>query len=276
MDFVPIKYLRRKYPFVKHKIDSIILISIGISLLLYIFQPFSFDLYSGNKVAASFGFGVVTFFCLYIFNYFIKKKIAENLKKWTILSEILYIFSLILTITILNYLYFSLILMNSSFNLTILLYVTYFTFLIGLIPSVVLILIKYNRYLHSEINSLIDRKKDMEDFDITITNQLTRERDLKIKLNEFVFAESDKNNVKIYYLQENELKSQTIRATISSVQEELNYDNLFRCHRSFIINLGKIESAKGNSNGYRIKLKHYKKELPVSRKYVNDFRSYIY
>jgi hypothetical protein len=268
--------LQRKYPFVKHKIDSRRRISIAVSLIVYILQPFSFDLYQGNKIVASLGFGVITFICLYIFNYVIKKRIAKTLKKWTILSEILYILGLILTITILNYIYFSIVLMNFSFNVIILLYVIYYTFLIGLIPSVVLILIKYNRFLYGELNSLVDRKKEEDDLDITISNQLTREKDLKIKLSEFIFAEADRNNVKVYYLYGKELRCKSIRATITSAQEELNHSNLFRSHRSFIVNLSKIESAKGNSNGYLIKLKHYKKELPVLRKYVTDFKSFIY
>jgi DNA-binding LytR/AlgR family response regulator len=130
--------------------------------------------------------------------------------------------------------------------------------------------------LNGELNSLIDRKKEEDDLDITISNQLTREKDLKIKLSEFIFAEADKNNVEVYYLYGEELRCKSIRTTITSVQEELNHSNLFRCHRSFIVNLSKIESAKGNSNGYLIKLKHYKKELPISRKYVTDFKSFIY
>lgn len=270
------RYLQRKYPFVKHKVDSIILISLAVSFILYIFQPFGFDLYQGNKVGASMGFGVITFLCLYLFNYVIKKRIAKTLRKWTILSEILYILGLILTITVLNYIYFSVVLMNLSFSIIILLYVIYYTFFIGLIPSIILILIKYNRFLNDELHSLIDKKDEYNDLDITITNQLTREKDLNIKLNDFIFAEANKNNVEVYYLHGEELKSKTIRSTISFVEEELNYPNLFRCHRSFIVNLSKIESAKGNSNGYQIKLKHFKKELPVSRKYVADFKSFIF
>lgn len=271
-----IRYLERKYPFVKHKIDSILLISIGISMILYIFQPFSFDLYQGNKIGASFGFGFMTFIGLFVFNYAIKKKIVKTLKKWTILNEILYIIGLILFITILNYVYFSIVLMDFSFNIIILLYVSYFTFFIGSIPAIILVLIKYNRFLNGQLNSLVDKKDENYELDLTIINHSTKEKDLKIKFNNFIFAEADKNNVTVCYLEGEELKNKNIRATISQVQDDLNHPNLFRCHRSYIVNLNKIESAKGNSNGYQIKLKHYRKELPVSRKYVDEFKSYIY
>lgn len=269
------RYLLRKFPFVKDKIGSIVLISISVSLMLYIFQPFSFNLYSGNKPGVSLGFGAVTFAGMYLFNYAFKKRVTKTIKKWTILSEIVSVLGLILTIAILNYIYFSIVLMDFSFNLIVLLYVVYYTFFIGLIPSIVSVLIKYNRFLNGKLNSLIDNKDD-DDFYMTITNELTKEKDLKIKLSEFLFAEADRNNVEVHYLQDEELKSKSIRTTITTVQDELNHPNLFRCHRSFIINLTKIESAKGNSNGYSIKLKHYKKELPISRKYVAAFRSFIY
>lgn len=270
------KYLQRKYPFPRRNMNSIILISIGITLILFIFQPFNFNLYKGNKAVASLGFGAITFACLYVSNYIIKERIAQNLKKWILLSEIIYIWGLILTISILNYIYFSTVLMDLSFNIVILLYMICYTFLIGIIPATVLILINYNIFLRSQLNSFIDTQKGDDDLEFTITNQLTREKDLNIKLSEFVFAEADKNNVKIYYLSANELKCKSIKSTITSVHEELNHCNLFRCHRSFIVNLSKIESAKGNSNGYMVKLHPYKNPIPVSRKYVGEFKSFIY
>lgn len=242
-------------------------------MILYIFQPFGFDLYQGNKVGASLGFGIVTFLCLFLFNYAIKKKISRMLKKWTILSEILYIVGLILSITILNYVYFSMVLMDLSFNPAILLYVLYFTFFIGLIPASILILIKYNRFLNGQLNSLVDKNDEL---DLVIINRLVKGENLKIKIADFIFAEADKNNVTICYLEGEGLKIKSIRATISQVQDDLNRPNLFRCHRSYIINLNKIESAKGNSNGYQIKLKYCKKEIPVSRTHVDEFKSYIY
>ncbi len=269
-------YLQRKYPLVRHKINPILIISLGISLMIYILQPFSFDLYPGSKFGASLGFGGITFLCLLFFNYFIKRKIAKQTKKWTILFEILYIIGLILTITIFNFLYFSMILMDFSFNVQLFLLVIYFTFFIGLIPAVILILVKYNRYLNGQLSTLIDIKEEECNFEITISNQLSRDKDLIININDFLFAEANKNNVEIYYLQNDEVKSKTIRSTITTVEEEINYPNIFRCHRSFIVNLKKIESANGNSNGYQIKLKNSKNPIPVSRKYVNDFKQLVY
>ncbi|MDR2622434.1 MAG: LytTR family transcriptional regulator [Dysgonamonadaceae bacterium] len=224
----------------------------------------------------SLGFGVVTLICLSFFNYVAKKRISEIIKKWTILYEILYIVCLILAITILNFIYFSVVLTDSAFNITLLLYVVYYTFIIGLIPSIILVFVKYNNYLNKQLSSLIDTEIEEENLDVTISNHLIRGKDLKIKLNDFLFAEVNKNDVIIYYLYESEIKMKTLRSTITMVHDELNYPNIFRCHRSFIVNLKKMQSAKGNSNGYQIYLNHYKKSIPVSRKYVDGLKQLIY
>ena len=269
-------YLQRKYPLLKHKIDTILLVSFGIALVIYILQPFKFDLYEGNKFLASLGFGVITFVCMCFFNYVIKKRISKKINKWTILYEILYIVCLILFITILNFLYFSVVLTDYSFNIVLLLYVVYYTFIIGSIPAIILVFIKYNNYLNKQLNILIDTTIEEENIDVTISNHLIREKNLKIKLNDFIFAEVIKNDVIIYYLYENEVKMKTLRSTIATVSDELKYPNIFRCHRSFIVNLKKMQSAKGNSNGYQIYLNHYQKSIPVSRKYVDELKQLIY
>ena len=269
-------FVKRKYPFIKHKLSTVFIVSIIVMMFIFIFEPFGFDLYKGNKFGVAFGFGVNTFISMLLFNFILKKHLGKLVKKWTILYEILYIVSLILLITLINYVFFSIVLLDCNFNFSLFLRITYFTFFIGLIPSSILVILKYNFYLKKELNSLIATETEEQDLDIVISTQLIREKELKIKLNDFLFAEADKNNVSIYYLNNNEIINKTIRTTINTVENETKHPNIFRCHRSFIINLNKLESAKGNSNGYQVYLKNYKKHIPVSRRYVQLFKEQIF
>ena len=67
-----------------------------------------------------------------------------------------------------------------------------------------------------------------------------------------------------------------LHTTLSAVLDELNdYGNIFRCHRSFVVNLNNITSAQGNSNGYRLLLGKCPTLVPVSRTYVPKLRSFI-
>ena len=269
-------FIKRKYPFIKHKLSTVFIVSIVVVMFIFIFEPFGFDLYKGSKIGVAFGFGANTFISMLFFNFILKKQLGILVKKWTILYEILYIVSLILLITIINYVFFSIVLLDYYFNFLLFLRIIYFTFFIGIIPASILVIVKYNFYLKKELNCLVDTETEEQDLDIVISNQLIREKGVKIKLNDFLFAEADKNNVSIYYFYNNEIVNKTIRTTMSAVENETNHPNIFRCHRSFIINLNKLESAKGNSNGYQVYLKNYKKYIPVSRKYVELFKEQIF
>lgn len=59
---------------------------------------------------------------------------------------------------------------------------------------------------------------------------------------------------------------QIIRNSINNIKEETeNFKSLFRCHRSYIINLDEIKNIEGNSQKALIELKMIKDKIPISR-----------
>ena len=67
-----------------------------------------------------------------------------------------------------------------------------------------------------------------------------------------------------------------LHTTLTAVLDDLKeYENVFQCHRSFVVNLNNITSAQGNSNGYQLKLGKCSAIVPVSRTYVPKLRSFI-
>lgn len=68
----------------------------------------------------------------------------------------------------------------------------------------------------------------------------------------------------------------TTKSSLSEMEEKLNPKKFLRCHRSYIVNLEKITRIIPWFNGcYKIQLKDCSTEIPVSRKYVKNFRSII-
>lgn len=64
-----------------------------------------------------------------------------------------------------------------------------------------------------------------------------------------------------------------IRAGISQVETIINNDNFFKCHRSYLVNLLKIEEViPWFNNTYILKLNSGKYEIAVSRSKVKEFR----
>ncbi len=253
------------YPVIKHNNCSVLVISVFITVFLYVLMPFGMDRYDGSRILLSLGFGLCSFIVLFFFNNVIKDRIIN--KKWSIYSELVYIFILLVAIALFNYVYVSVVMFKFKFSLILLLKITYYTFVFGIIPSAILFLVKYNQYLSSRIPI----SNDIEETFIEISSGLSNARKVKIQIDEFIYAESQKNNVVVYYLRDGELVSKSIKITITKVAENIKSTRLFRCHKSFIINPTMIESVKGNSNGYKVKMKYINTQIAVSRNYVKEF-----
>lgn len=97
-----------------------------------------------------------------------------------------------------------------------------------------------------------------------------------IPLNDLLYIEAQKNNVAVYYLSNGQLNRIEIQSTLASVLNDLkDYPNIFQCHRSFVVNLNSITSAKGNSNGYTLELGGGLATVPVSRSFVPKLKSFV-
>jgi DNA-binding LytR/AlgR family response regulator len=91
-----------------------------------------------------------------------------------------------------------------------------------------------------------------------------------------LYIESQKNNISVCYLIDGKPTNLEIHTTLTAVTEELKaYENIFQCHRSFVVNVNNITSAKGNSNGYQLTLGPCTNSIPVSRSYVPRLKSFI-
>lgn len=98
----------------------------------------------------------------------------------------------------------------------------------------------------------------------------------KVPLNEFVYAESKGNNLMVQSEKENKLICHTVRCTLnefSLANKELT--QLFRCHRSFIINTQKILQVRGNAAGYTVQLHPQLPEIVVARSNVEAFKKVL-
>ncbi len=94
---------------------------------------------------------------------------------------------------------------------------------------------------------------------------------LSINQDQLLYLQSQDNYTEVHYIKNDELRKKLLRGSLSSFEKQLDYP-LFRCHRSYIVNLLAIESLKGNSQGYQLSLRHGETSIKVSRKYASDFR----
>ena len=110
---------------------------------------------------------------------------------------------------------------------------------------------------------------------ITLHDQNLRGADLTLPINDLLYIESRKNNVCVCYRNEGKTVKTELRSTLAALKAALPYDNIFQCHRSFLVNINNISSAKGNSNGYQLHLSGCDDTVPVSRTFVPGLRRFV-
>ncbi|MBO4821629.1 MAG: LytTR family transcriptional regulator DNA-binding domain-containing protein [Prevotella sp.] len=270
-------FLSRTYPFSPGSLnvkDSLVY-GIAIWAILYLFQPFGFSAYSGNKFLLAGIFGLVTFCCCASYG-LVYKYFLLRVKPWLIWHQGCAILGLIFFIAVCNFLTFSFI-FHFPITLPIFLMFLYWTVLIGIIVSAVSISMGYHRFLKEKMEALLSNTtEEQKGISITIHDTNVRGNDLVIPINDLLFVEARKNNVSVCYLKDEKPTSVEVHTTLSSVAEELkSYENIFQCHRSFIVNVNNISTARGNSNGYLLTLRGCTENVPVSRSYVPRLKAYI-
>lgn len=271
-------WLGRKYPFEENGpwIRDCVLYCVIVILILYFLQPFGFSMYSGNKLLASLLFGAVTFLCCVAYQLLVSAPLRKRVKPWRIWHELLTDLGLVLFIGLSNFVLFSFV-FHYPIRLNICLLFLYWTFIIGLIITALSLGISYSRFLRRQLDTLLDKTTEQQKgITVTIHDTRVRGNDLTLPINDLLYIEAQKNNVAVFYLKDGKLEREELQTTFAAVLEDLGgFDNIFQCHRSFIVNMNGISSARGNSNGYTLELGGGLATVPVSRSFVPKLKSFI-
>jgi hypothetical protein len=162
--------------------------------------------------------------------------------------------------------------MHDSRNFIFLLYLALQnTALILLIPYVISLLFFAWKEKSVSFNNLLDQ--------IRYTNNFISFRDEKgilrisIKTEDLLYLESSDNYISVKHLQNKQLKSVLIRTTLKNIEKQFENSILLRCHRSFMVNIKKVNMVKKDGNNMKLLMDSpYNKIIPVSRGYYNRVR----
>lgn len=270
--------LTRKYPFTQsnHWLRDSVFYGLIIWAILYLLQPFGFSQYQGNKCMIAAAFGVVTMVCYVLYGYTVMRSLPRLVKPLRIWHDGAAVLGLILCIAIGNFLLL-VALFNMPVTLGLFLQFLWWTLIIGAAITAMSVGIEYNRYLKHQMEALLSNTtEEQRDINITIHDQNVRGNDLELPINNLLYIEAQKNNVLVCYLRDDKPTTVELHTTLSAVIDELKaYENIFQCHRSFVVNVNNITQAKGNSNGYQLRLGTSHNTIPVSRQYVPRLKTFI-
>ncbi|HEX2933803.1 MAG TPA: LytTR family DNA-binding domain-containing protein [Bacteroidales bacterium] len=272
----------KPYPFsedLKHNSKIIFFISLGVFAFLFLFQPFEIsNLSSKDRYYFMAGVSVVTFLALSI-NLLLLPSLFTKMfssSKWNIKKEIFWNLWILFTI------------LGGYFLLNTSLHVLHFDFsmviqlvLTAVVPISILIIVNYNKILraHSKLADELSKKlKENKLIQEKIVHfQSDYQKDsLAIKVNLLMIVRSANNYIEVFWKEGETIKSQMVRSSMISAEELLKeHKFIFKCHRSYIVNINYIDKIEGNSQGYKLFFDDISFPVPVSRNSVEKLKELI-
>jgi len=258
-----------------------VLFGLFIGLFLILFEPFNLNLstYRFKHLALLF-FGIITTAVLFLSLYILPKLLPDlfSEQKWTVLHHILFYTAILFAIATLNGIYTN-YLNNLQFSWANYWWIINRTFLLGGIPIAFLTILDHNRKLkqhYKDAEQILSGLQTLEGIheenDWHITTDLKNET-ISIKEENFLYAMAVGNYIELYSVENDEIKKKTYRVSLGSLELQLLSNRLKRCHRSYLVNLNKVEGVSGNAQGLKLKLTDLSGNIPVSRKYIPDIKN---
>lgn len=259
-------------------------IGLFVGFFLLIFQPFGLGEWQTDyKWLKILGFGFITF-AFTALHFTLWPRLFPNFfaeKCWTVGRAVWFIILNVLIIAIGNFLYLG-GLLNLPFSWTSLGWMILVTLAVGIFPVIGTVLFGYIRRLREYRDSaatLKPRRLPPQNQPLPITNNTAdlppitlladNEKDiLTLSPADLLFIESSDNYCTVYHIYNGKLRKPLLRSSLSRMENQLAaYPHLVRCHRSFIVNLDKVERVTGNAQGYKLHLFGSELEVPVARRY---------
>ncbi len=259
-------FLNCPYELLINKKLVVICIGIAAILVLFLLAAFKpFDIWHPDhntqleiSIYVCIGVGVAI-----IYFYWISKYLITN---YTVKTTILSILLCIIIIGIACGIFATLYLMQGVFDFAHFWLISRRVFLIILFPAFFATLI-HAIVTTSRLHPLssIDDKNNKTN--IIIKTETKKEKSFTLPLESIIYFESQNNYVEINYVDSVENKKKLVRYTLTKLMSDNNeISELFRCHKSFIVNKSMIIDYTGNTSGYKLILKNSDKMIPVSRK----------
>ena len=104
----------------------------------------------------------------------------------------------------------------------------------------------------------------------------TTSETVALPISDLLYIESVGNYVKIYWLCDDKVRTDMIRATSRQMEDELrDYPMIVRCHRAFLVNLTQVEQVVSKSGSMQLFIKHSHDTLPVSRSNMSHVKDVL-
>ena len=253
-----------------------ICISGAAALLIFYISPLGFGRSGYLKLL---GFGLVSVLAGIVFiistHYLYERYWA--LRQWTVGWEIIHSLCFLLFIGICILFYARLLHLTDLNARNFLLYLFY-TIILGLVPVTIRAILVRNWRLKKELieaqkmNELLARRKLASDEKIIEIQDATSKDVLKLSTHELLYLEAAENYVTIVWEHDHIVKKQMLRMTMKAASKQINDPLIVFCHRSFIVNVRKVQNISSHTGDLSILLKDVEAAIPLSNTYKKEIR----
>ncbi|NLI23672.1 MAG: LytTR family transcriptional regulator [Bacteroidales bacterium] len=277
-----LRFLKKSYPFnedLKHNAKVIFFISVGVLAFILVFQPIEIYSHPRKLVFLIAGFFLSTFVTLAI-NLLVLPSLFPRLfrsEKWNVGKEILWDIWLLLNVSFADFLIYTRLfeIMNLHFS------DVGKILLIACLPVAVLIVINQERLLRTHLKSALQmnerlmKSRNLKETLIHLESEYKTDS-ISITADALVLIRSADNYIEVYYRSNGNVKKQMVRSSLKKAEETLrDFDFIFKCHRSYIININHIKEVRGDSQGYTLFFDQIDFPVPVSQNYIEEFKKLI-
>lgn len=277
----------------KEKITLTCIVSMSVFFLLLVFQPFGLGSYAFTTlIPIILGYAVLCFIIV-LFNLAFLAKLFPTLfeeKNWKVYKQVLWSCYNIITVGFVNYIY-SYALNIFPFSLAGLIQMLVITFLVAVFPVALMTIFRYNYLLNKHLQHLTEFNLQLQKYHHQlvatphlpppITSIITlkseeKNGNLALNLEQLLYIEANDNYIEVCYFKEAKLQKTLLRNTLKNIETDLQgYSEIFRCHRSYLVNLQQVHSIIGNSQGYRLEFEQTDFQIPVSRSLAKALKERI-
>lgn len=278
-----LEYLKRPCPILDTNRSKFLLaFSIAAFVFFFIitFQPFEIlEHIHHSKLFVATGYSLIAFVLCLIYTFSWNGYAAKREMNVTVGMSLLVAFTLITLIGVSNH-FFGLYVHDPEFiaRETLPLFFTksvLITHAVGLFPFIFVTFhfeSKLRNYHGAQSSSLVGQSYNLPN-DLIVIDGEGQDQGLQFPAESFRFAKASGNYVEFFFIQDGLPKKELQRITLSKLEEQFASYSIptMKTHRSYIVNLSKIESVNGNAQGYALTLNGLEEKIPVSRYKVSDF-----
>lgn len=266
-------------------------ISLFVFLFLFIFRPFGLQSYPGNFFPIALGYGGVTLLMLALYFQLMYPAFPKffHEEKWTLGREILSTLLVLSMIGLGNAFYTNLAGLG-SFSISSILWIELYTLLVGVFPTVSIVVLKekmlskkyaeeseiINREIETKTEPKIEiNQPEPAQREINIVSETGKE-DFSLLPDDFWFIKAADNYAEVYFKKTDKLTRKVIRGSLKTIEKSLVQNpEIYRCHKSYLVNLKKVKHVSGNAQGYKLHLEDCEEMIPVSRKLNSEIKELL-